>query len=105
MYGAAARREGISAEPTGLIGSATLLALGGGAAFLGLMGDAAWLDAGLATLMGLIGDAWIWSMAVRPRLEVSHRGLVVVNPVRTIRPRLGLSDHGVDARFCQRIGN
>lgn len=69
---------------TGLIGGATLLALGGGAAILGLLGEVAWLDAGLATLTGLIGATWIWSMAVRPRLAVSRRGLVVVNPVRTI---------------------
>lgn len=69
---------------TGLIGCALLLALGGAAAFLGFLGEVAWLDAGLATLMGLIGAAWIWSMAVRPRLEVCHRGLVVVNPVRMI---------------------
>lgn len=69
---------------TGLIGCALLLALGGAAAFLGLLGEVAWLDAGLATLMGLIGAAWIWSMAVRPRLEVCRRGLVVLNPVRRI---------------------
>jgi hypothetical protein len=69
---------------TGLIGGAALVALGGGSAVLGLLGEVAWTDALLAVLMGLAGAAWIWSMTVRPRMEVSRRGVVVVNPVRTI---------------------
>lgn len=77
---------------TGLIGCAILVALAGGAAFLGLSGEVAWLDAGLSTLTGLIGATWIWSMAVRPRLEVSGRGLVVVNPVRAIEIPWALVD-------------
>lgn len=69
---------------TGVIGCAILVALGSGAALLGFSHEVAWLDAGLATLTGLVGAIWIWSMAVRPRLEVTGRGLVVFNPVRTI---------------------
>lgn len=69
---------------TCLAGAGILLALGGAAAFLGLVGEVPWLDAGLATLMGVTGAAWIWSLGVRPRLEISRAGLVVVNPVRTI---------------------
>jgi hypothetical protein len=68
----------------GVIGSGGLLALSVAATLLGFLGEVAWVDAILASLMGLVGAALAWSWAVRPRLEVSHRGLVVVNPVRTV---------------------
>ena len=69
---------------TCLAGVGILLALGGAAVFLGLVGEIAWLDGCLAALLGVIGAAWIWSIGVRPRLEVGPGGLVVINAVRTI---------------------
>jgi hypothetical protein len=68
----------------GVVGCTALFALGGVAALLGFVGEIPWVDAILALLTGLIGAGWVWSWTVRPRLEIGRRGLIVVNPVRTI---------------------
>lgn len=68
----------------GVIGCTALFALGGLAALLGFVGEIPWGDAILAALTALTGGALLWSGSVRPRLEVSPRGVIVVNPVRTL---------------------